>query len=223
MEKIQFPKFLENYKPQKEELFCSECRGLTSIDEFPVCKSCSIKIYGDKEDMEKAIKEYPLNDNNSKTFEVCKNFKESSRGIYLYGDIGHGKSLVVRTIWRYTGSNSPFIKIPMLLKEIRNSYDGEGKTETQIINSLLTHKIIFLDDFAAEKVSGFTMETLYVIFCELEERNIRPFITSNLDLKELAKIFCDRLISRICGMCKIVNLNDKDHRLEVTDEIDEQI
>jgi len=179
-----------------------------------LCQSCKLKLFGNKEMEEKAIQNYPLNNRNKDAFQSCKNFKESNRGVYLFGPAGHGKTLIAKTIWQYMGGVVPFIKIPMLLLEIRKSFEGNGKTESEIIESCLSHPVLFMDDFAAEKVTERSMETLYIICDQMEENGIRPFITSNLDLKELTQRFCDRIVSRITGMCDVVKLIDTDHRIK---------
>lgn len=88
-------------------------------------------------------------------------------------------------------------------------------TEKELINYYTNTPFLILDDLGIEKVSDWTLQTLYLILNRRYEESDERFtiITSNLGLDAISKKLDDRIGSRINGMCKILSLKGKDRRL----------
>ena len=76
---------------------------------------------------------------------------------------------------------------------------------------------LLLDDLGAEKVSDFTLQTLYDLLDRRYGECLETLITSNLTLGQLAEhygLHGDRLASRIAGMGTTLAIKGKDRRWE---------
>lgn len=160
---------------------------------------------------------FKVNDKNRNVHTYIKNMKELE-SLFITGKCGHGKSHLASAIAMSifdTGHRVRFLTVPNLLLEIRDTFKKDTeKSEMDIVSSYLDCKYLFLDDFGAEKISEWTLETIYVLI-DTRIRNMRPtIITSNLSLPEVEDRFNDRIASRIAGNFKILELNDYDHRLK---------
>ncbi len=158
-----------------------------------------------------------------------------SQGSYfLTGDVGTGKTYkavalladyMVRTKMPYwTGSDgriipanvSPiFITAPELFLDIRSCFDKSGKTsETELISKYSDTPFLILDDLATEKVSEWSLQTLYIIINRrYDNPALTTIVTSNLSLDDLSVKFGDRITSRINGMCKTIRFKGQDRRM----------
>ena len=110
--------------------------------------------------------------------------------------------------------NLLFWSVPALLARIRATYDNSGETEKQVMGIFMGCSYLVLDDLGAEKTTDFVRTTFYQII-DYRYNWLKPtIITSNLSLDDLATRFDDRLSSRIAGMCKVMKVDGRDHRLE---------
>jgi|WetSurMetagenome_2_1015567.scaffolds.fasta_scaffold82852_2 DNA replication protein DnaC len=115
--------------------------------------------------------------------------------------------------------NCRFPRTVDLLKAIRDSFgDHSGATEKHLLE-FYGAKVPFLvlDDLGAEKVSDFTLQTLYDLLDRRYGECLETLITSNLTLGQLAEHYDshgDRLASRIAGMGTTLAIKGKDRRWE---------
>lgn len=140
------------------------------------------------------------------------------KGLFLWGDFGSGKTYVAICILRrllLAGNDVKFCSVPELLLEIKNTFGADSQwSEKDIIDKYSNYPYLLLDDMGAEKCSPWSLQVLYLII-DRRDRFMRPtIITSNLSLDEIKNKLSDRISSRICGMCEIIKLNEKDLRLK---------
>ena len=90
----------------------------------------------------------------------------------------------------------------------------DGQEEQAAINKFRDIPYLVVDDLGSDKKTDWSFSTLYEIIDgrDMYERT-GMIITSNLSLGDLAaRLDDDRIISRINGMCKIIQLTGKDGR-----------
>lgn len=107
-----------------------------------------------------------------------------------------------------------FTTMPELLMEIRATYNVKKKdapTEEEVVEKYSRCGLLVLDDLGAEKVTDFSITTLYLII-DRRNRELRPtIVTTNLSLQEIGEKIDGRISSRLSEM-KIVHLALPDYR-----------
>ena len=150
---------------------------------------------------------------------------QSQLGIYIYGEVGAGKTLfacylleqVMREEFLHDGFNSvryKFITVPELLLEIRDSFsEKSNRLEKEIVETYSDVEYLILDDLGVEKVTDWSMQTLYLIVNRRYEQLKPTIVTSNYSLNELSDRMQDkRIASRLLAMCKVIKLKGTDKR-----------
>jgi DNA replication protein DnaC len=112
-----------------------------------------------------------------------------------------------------------FLRTVDLLKAIRDFFgDHSGDSEKHLLEFYGARvPFLVLDDLGAEKVSDFTLQTLYDLLDRRYGECLDTLITSNLTLGRLAEHYGshgDRLASRIAGMGTTLAIKGKDRRWE---------
>ena len=146
--------------------------------------------------------------------------------VLFTGKPGCGKTHLAIAIVRELKKRMPvqvlFTTAPELLLEIRatfrpsaGKYDDHGiceaDTENDILDKYSQCELLILDDLGAEKVSDFTIQSLYLVI-DRRNRDLRPtIVTTNLSLEEIETEIDARMASRLADM-KIVKLTMPDYR-----------
>lgn len=158
---------------------------------------------------------------------VYGNLKNNPGSLLFTGTTGSGKTHLAVAIIREIEKrmllyNICFTTAPELLLEIRatfrpseKSYNdfgrSEAQTESDVLNKYSECELLILDDLGAEKVSDFTIQSLYLII-DRRNRELRPtIVTTNLSLEEIEEKIDARMASRLADM-KVIKLNMPDYR-----------
>jgi DNA replication protein DnaC len=132
--------------------------------------------------------------------------------------VGIARELEKRT----TMFETRFITAPELLLEIRatfkpharkyNEYGQcDAETEQDVLDKYSKCELLILDDLGAEKVSDFTIQSLYLVI-DRRNRELRPtIVTTNLSLEEIETMIDARMASRLADMT-VVKLTMPDYR-----------
>jgi len=139
----------------------------------------------------------------------CVEFPNSN--IYIYGDIGTGKTHLATALIRRCEKFYRFK--PMQIFRMFRKFDGADKEEENIKE--LSKNPLLIDDLGSEKGTETKSENLYeIIDRRYELGNSGLIVTSNLNLNIVTKkIGNDRISSRLFQMCKIIKLDGQDFRL----------
>ncbi len=159
---------------------------------------------------------------------------DSESGYFIYGPVGVGKthlaiSIMADRIIKNSMNayligdcvrgiyDARFIPVTTLLNRIKSSFSPDSiETEGDIIERVSGSALLVIDDIGAEKVTEWTLQTLYTIV-DIRSREKKPMIvTSNLPLDAIAEKLSDRIASRIIGLCKPLELSGADKRLSNT-------
>jgi DNA replication protein DnaC len=210
------------------DVICSDCGKAGTLtycpsdNERPICKECSgKKIARLKEERERPYNIFRLGGDkaynnftlekftNKAATELCSRYPNEN--LFLWGTAGTGKTHLATALIRQYREGR-VVKPQHIYRACRGLKDG--KEEQAAINEFRDCPYLGIDDLGADKKTDFSFSTLYEIIDgrDMYERK-GLIITSNLSLGDLAaRLDDDRIISRINGMCKIIELTGKDGR-----------
>ena len=187
-------------------------------------------------DMPKEIKNASFENiytDDSTRVPIIKYFKEfmqnyekgkASKGIYLTGSFGSGKTYLIAALFNEMakkGVKSILIYYPEFLRSLKSSFQTNYSEK---FNHIRKVPLLLLDDIGAENVSNWSRdEVLGPILQYRMENNLPTFFTSNLTIEELEKslsitssgvdkVKARRIIERIKQLTVILELISKNRR-----------
>lgn len=169
--------------------------------------------------------------------DYCSQGRYIGKGLFLYGDVGTGKTYNVYALTKQLIMNNENVfvfNLPRLLNTIRASFSKQEAynedtdnysyafvKDMSSIEKLIDLDILVIDDIGAEKPSDWVAETLYYLINSRYEEEKTTIFTSNLSLDKLADRIGNRIVSRIAEMCDIYEMKGEDKRIEMqTEKID---
>lgn len=164
--------------------------------------------------------------NNAKNIiDVFRKFTKSpsSKGVYLYGNPGVGKSTLMGWLVRtlvLEGHQCGYIHFPTFLMELKSSFGEEGiDSSIELMRSI---DYLIIDDIGGESVTAWSRdEVLSSVLAYRGQNGKATFFTSVYPLKELKKYYMlktgdtsrvERLIDRIIAVSNDYELTGNDLR-----------
>jgi DNA replication protein DnaC len=148
---------------------------------------------------------------------------EEGRGLWLYGDVGTGKTTLAMLVSKTAleaGRSVAIYSLPRLLAEIRDTYEeGSRHSYTDLLDRLAEVDLLHIDDVGTEKTSPWVLEQLYAIVNSRYEEQRSIVLTTNLDRDALAEQINPRTVSRLEEMCEELPLFGADHRKYVEPDL----
>lgn len=139
--------------------------------------------------------------------------------LYLHGGIGVGKTYSIHALSKLlyvNGKNIEYYNIIELLNKIKSYFDKDNSQENIKLILQSSNSILILDDLGVEKVTDWTIETMYRLINYRNEEELQTIFISNLTLKSLLDSYGDRTVSRITemvGQSGIIQMTGNDRRL----------
>ena len=137
------------------------------------------------------------------------------RDLVLTGSTGLGKTFLLRAMAERLierNMNVLIISAYRMLEILRKSYfDNDGSAE-----ELLGAEVLMIDDLGSEPLmQNVTVEQLFYLLNERQNRNLSTVISTNLDMAKLRERYTERIASRLrdSRTCKVMNLLGKDIRV----------
>lgn len=168
-------------KKQKEE---SHLQYITCIHIPKQVRQANMKsLYMDDENRFDAIKGVT---------EFMKSYPKVTKGIYLYGSFGGGKTYLISAMLNELAKKkikSTIIFWPEFLRDLKNVMNERDEFKRKL-DSMMKTPILLIDDIGSEIVTAWGRDE---IFCPLlqyrMQEELPTFFTSNLDLKALEQHF----------------------------------
>lgn len=173
---------------------------------------------------EMTFEKYQVTPGTKEAYEAAKEFahKGSQKGIVFAGPPGVGKSHLASAIMNVKASRCEefiFCTSPELMDDIKAALDNKQQT-TELMELVKNVDLLFLDDLGAERVTDFVVERFFVILNARLIRRKATIITTNYSrptelIEKLGGgITGQRIVSRICEMCRWINMTGEDWRLK---------
>lgn len=134
------------------------------------------------------------------------NYKSSDKGLYLHGNFGCGKTYLIAATFNELSKKGIKSSIIFWPEFVRNYFSDEAKENIEYVKNV---EVLLIDDLGAENLTAYNRdEILCPILQYRMDNRLTTFITSNLNIKELAihlstskngveEIKAGRIISRI--------------------------
>ena len=202
--------------------YCPQCVEIVKKEEIEE------KRKQNEEHIKYLIAKLPRLYQNITTNKDYKRYIEKS--LYITGDVGTGKTVLVVTLAKhYIINNIPikWISYPEFIMMLQNAfkndaYKNAGTSWTTKINPYNEAEevaefegYLFIDDLGAEKLTDFVRQITYFIINHREQNMLKTVITSNFSLQEVDAQIDRRISSRIAGICEVLKLKGQDKRLKV--------
>lgn len=159
--------------------------------------------------------------------ELCNNYLNTgkSKGIYIYGKTGIGKSYLLGCTYNYLKSKDKapcIIYFPEFVRKMKSKLtNGEY---IDIIDEIRKQEILFIDDIGAENITEFVRDEIIApIINYRASENLLTFFTSNLSISNLNDLLSNtrntidetksmRILDRIRYLAKPIYLDAKNER-----------
>jgi len=138
--------------------------------------------------------------------------------LFIFGAAGIGKTVLGCSLLKsYIRQDIKclFLSFPVFIMELQGLHIQKGGNPFFKVKEIAGFDgVLMIDDLGVGKVSEFVNLVVYTILNEREQQEKKIIITSNLGLKDLGGIFGIRIVSRIKGLCEVINLKGEDRRLK---------
>ena len=159
---------------------------------------------------------------NSRQIKMARNFVEnweefrkSSMGLLLWGDVGTGKSFIAGCIANALldrGVPVMMTNFTRLLNKLTDLYSGD---RNKYIDSLNAYPLLIIDDLGVERNSEFAREQVFSIIDSRYRSQLPMIVTTNLTVEELknpADLMRARIYDRVLERCTPIRVNDQNIR-----------
>ena len=183
-------------------------------------------IYSDKVDKEK----YKSDISPRKNIEIIKQIADNfilkfddpkENNLLFIGNSGLGKTFLSNCIANELLKKHKTVlyqTAPVMLDTVISHRLGKSNSDFDIYNHLLNVDLLIIDDLGTENVNNMKFAELFTIINSrlLEKKNkiTKTIISTNLNLKNLASLYGERIISRLVGSYNICYFFGEDIRLK---------
>jgi len=155
----------------------------------------------------------PQSEAAAKIVDRLKAWEPGMPGILLKGGTGVGKTHLMMAFVNHLvrrGIEVRFANVNRVFDELR-AYDNQSEQE-KAMQRIERSAVLILDDIGAEKLSEWAESKLERILTYRIDEELPVFLTSNLTREGFVEKFGDRVLSRIAGLVRVVDISGKDHR-----------
>jgi len=181
-----------------------------------LCDKIPTKIYGS---YEKTIREQNCSILSTYQRSIANELYKLKNG-YLCGEAGHGKTTILKCLVKKYSERRITTCFELAINITNNIKDFDNKEVT--IESYQQMPMLFIDDFARELLTAWTISQVWIPIIQYRVDNGLPtFISSNYTIKQLHKLIAelrdittaDMLMDRIKKHMPIKEIKEKNYRL----------
>ena len=146
-------------------------------------------------------------------------FGKGAGNLFLYGDTGLGKTFLSRCIAHTLIRNGYSVLYFSAYRLFELSADlafgrEEGETPASIGRHIFSCDLLIIDDLGTEMTNSFVATQLFAILNERALQNKSTVISTNLSLTAFARIYSERIFSRISSSYTMLKLAGEDIRIQ---------
>lgn len=153
----------------------------------------------------------------SKCRQFIQNFDTSFENILLFGNTGVGKTFLSNCIAKElldTGHSVIYFSAHRLFELLAESTFGRNAAAVSDYRNIFDCDLLIIDDLGTEMTNSFTSSQFFVCLNERILRQKSTLISSNLDLRDIASIYSERVFSRITSNYMLLHLFGTDIRVK---------
>ncbi len=148
-----------------------------------------------------------------------KNYNDKSRGLYLHGNFGCGKTyLIAAAINELHKKNIKGVILywPEFLRDLKASFNDYFDEKFELAKRA---KVLLIDDIGAENITSWARDEILASILQYRmDSNLTTFFTSNLSIEDLEThlsiskgkvdlLKAKRIIERINKLCDVIEMN----------------
>lgn len=156
--------------------------------------------------------------------EFKKNYPKETKGLYLYGSFGSGKTYLVAALFNEfakEGVRSSILFWPEFLRDLKSSFGTDFKEKVEQVKKV---PLLLIDDIGAESATPWSRDDILCPLLQYRmQEHLPTFFTSNFDYEALEQHFsttkdgveqvkAKRLMERIKQLSELVPLISKNLR-----------
>ena len=153
--------------------------------------------------------------NRTKSF--CEEFDGTEKSLLFYGKTGLGKTFLSCAAAKElieAGKTVVYVRASKLFTMFEDYKFGRLK-DRSVIDNLYDCDLLIIDDLGSEADSKMNASVLFDVFDERISKGKKFIISTNLDLKEIGKVYSMRFMSRIMENFIICNFYGEDIRYKL--------
>lgn len=155
----------------------------------------------------------------TKCRQFVHNFDTEYQNILLFGDTGVGKTFLSHCIAKElldSGHSVIYFSAHELFDRLAQHAFGRDAASASDYRNIFDCDLLIIDDLGTEMTNSFTSSQFFVCLNERILRRKATLISTNLDLKDIAAIYSERVFSRITSNFLLLHLFGKDIRIQKT-------
>lgn len=152
-----------------------------------------------------------------KCHEFINEFDDSFRNLLLYGDTGIGKTFLSNCIAKElldTGHSVIYFTAFQLFDILSKGVFEKDAEALAMHQSIFDCDLLIIDDLGTELANSFTTSQLFLCLNERILRKKSTLISTNLNMRQIADIYSERVLSRISNSYTIIKLFGDDIRMK---------
>ena len=155
-------------------------------------------------------------------YQTCKNFVQNfghtSDNIFLYGDVGVGKTFLSHCIAKELMDSAYsviyFTAAGLFDILAENTFGKRQDKDSDVFEHIYDCDLLIIDDLGTELPNSFTVSQLFICLNERILRQKSTIISTNLALEDIKSIYSERTFSRISSNYTILRITGDDIRIQ---------